>query len=738
MKKLSIRPVLEFIAAQGRDHLTAGDWAQLTGIIEKRLAVKKARQKPWDQEAAYLKVIAHVGQLFKPPAKIKNTAVINAINNYLQAEGYAYDSVRHPPRHTDNTFYTKKQQPRHSYDIAFYNRLATAKNRPAHHTRETDELLSVFYMRCEETAEQILIGNLQIDDTKPEHWESPDVGRILLKPKNIYGMMVQQALQHAINTGKKEILFQSGDANDIAQWGNYTLKERTVTPRNYKKFMQDYQARLDKFGPNGVRVGEIFPKTKENNHLFQCVLAAGDGYYKTHELEAYQASFLECVTFYIDDNGMEFRKVDQAVANKILNGENAIHQALKARQASQALKHINELVYKLSGTRPPRTDRTAKINMLKCSSLPADKRETCRIINEFMANWNYDQIIMQQYPAIVRFDLSKVQDEGRSKFYYYNRNETNRLHTYRRDQLKIPALGKTYWTLPEDKYNINFASHGAPNGVPHYKIHQWYEKDLPAELKRQKLKFTRVPIITKRRGRPRPAHAWKIISGVGKFKKRPLTMFSTGTELRLDCETLPRLQAAVDKFGGGGAALRVLNDLIIAHGTARLGSYTADDDQITLANQSLALLAHEGLHRLKAKGLIPNKEFQALVVAGGRLVQQVPTLAQHINQRDEHGRLRYPPGPARTEELAALFVESYYHDNSRARKSLMGQKIPFVERVLSYVAAVIELVAAHCGHTPALAKCFLRRVERGHYASLPQRTPRRNFPQTDYDYVRTG
>ena len=109
---------------------------------------------------------------------------------------------------------------------------------PAHHVSAKNDFRSVYFMRCEESAEQILIGNLQIDDTMPQYWDDPVVGQIMLQTKNMTSMMVQHALRHALRTGKKDILFQCGDANDLTQWGRQSLREVRVTRRNYKKFME--------------------------------------------------------------------------------------------------------------------------------------------------------------------------------------------------------------------------------------------------------------------------------------------------------------------------------------------------------------------------------------------------------------------------------------------------------------------------------------------------------------------
>ena len=87
-------------------------------------------------------------------------------------------------------------------------------------------------------------------------------------------------------------------------------------------------------------------------------------------------------------------------------------------------------------------------------------------------------------------------------------------------------------------------------------------------------------------------------------------------------------------------------------------------------------------------------------------------LAQEIKRKDPAGDYLYPPGKVRNEEYAALFAETYFTNNRRARKNLMGEKITVTEKLFGYAAAAFDIVKGACGNNAALARSFLRRVER--------------------------
>ena len=133
-------------------------------------------------------VINHVARQFQEKTKLTLGRLAQIVDRYMRQQSYSYEEEVHKPRYTKNAFYKDEQKAGQvrSYDVAFYNHLASS-NRPAHHWHPQKKFPSVYYMRCEESAEQLLIGNLQIDDTMPEYWDAPSVGHVLLQPKTCTG-----------------------------------------------------------------------------------------------------------------------------------------------------------------------------------------------------------------------------------------------------------------------------------------------------------------------------------------------------------------------------------------------------------------------------------------------------------------------------------------------------------------------------------------------------------------------
>ena len=166
MNKLTLRPLLEFIKKQKRTYLTSGDWQQLEAGIKKRRAEKLSAGHGTEAEDEYLKLLIPLHELFTRQARVKTTVIINALNQALVSGKYGYNMHRHEPRHQRNTFYPKPEKtvPHQVYDLAFYH-AAAGRRHMAHHYHDYDR--SVYYMRCEERADTILFGNMQIDARRP-------------------------------------------------------------------------------------------------------------------------------------------------------------------------------------------------------------------------------------------------------------------------------------------------------------------------------------------------------------------------------------------------------------------------------------------------------------------------------------------------------------------------------------------------------------------------------------------
>ena len=546
----------------------------------------------------------------------------------------------------------------------------------------------------------------------------------MLQKKNIYGMMVQQALKHAIASGKKEILFQCGDANELAQWNRRHLKPVTITAKNYKKFQKDYEEKLARFGPTGCKVGDYYKPGKVDIH-HHFVTAVGPDSYQVFRDFLRPMSLL----WSLEKPALSGPGIIPGLDGAENEGElekfcTRIEKLHREEKYNALLTEIKNSLRRFFKTRLARTNRPAELARLK-KILPPGEKYIRALLDRVWHEFGYDKFMLKNFPALKKMILNtpiKVDgvNSSRSVFYYNSQNEKYN-YTLKKSSLAAPEIGKTYLTPTQDKFNINFILDPKSEYALFQRTYNWYEKTLLQEFKKYGLGVEKVPVQTIQRKRPVEAHAWKVNSGVNEFKRRPLTVFSTRAELKMDCETLPRLQAAAAKFACPPEQLTIVNDFLTEEdGSKKSGAYAATGE-IRLANHSLGILAHEGLHKLKAKGVIPAKEYRALVRAGKQITRSRPEENKYINQRDKAGNYIYPPGRVRNEEYAAIFVETYYENNALARKNLMGDKLRVTEKVLDYIKTLRDIIQSRLRMPAARARSFLRRVEKGLVLSPPSR-----------------
>ena len=442
----------------------------------------------------------------------------------------------------------------------------------------------------------------------------PRRGELMMQKKNVYGMMVQQALKHAVEGGKKEILFQCGDANELAQWNLSRLKQQIITEKNYKKFQQNYQTKLDNFGPQGYAVGDKLAHHWGHQGWFYAVTETTPDYYRFVEsfwpprtllYHLYQTSAtvpgVSPGTLPADREKF-FDKIGREL---FIQYRDEGYQAL-----SNELKNAVKII---TGQEVPATAQA--LSLARLEEIFPRQLGYGQFLDRLDSVWHesgLDKIILDHYTELGKVALTEPTPDDRPVIYYDSRNkDINFMLT--KSSLKAPEIGKTYVVPRRDQYNINFMNY-PPTGKPlHYKIYNWYEKTLEQELKKHGIVVQKVPLTTTKRGRVREAHAWKVKSGITQFKRRPLTALAARPELKMDCETLPRLQAAALKFGVRPEYLTIVNDFLVGPtGLKKIGEHISETGEVRLANSSLAILAHEGLHKLKAQGVIPPKEYRRL------------------------------------------------------------------------------------------------------------------------------
>ena len=264
--------------------------------------VKKQRQRGQKKSPAvyknYMLLLARLRKELKQAGEMSPAALRVWIDRQLRIENLPYHARRHssahqncfdPPgpagkiydialynlyarrgehnHHAEERVYTLehlKQQLKESFEHELNQPAATWESAAAAATVRLDDWLErlkthygcVCYARFEEFPDRTLIGNMQID-SKKDNWEKSAKGELLGQTSNVYRVLVQETIKHALTLGAKKIIFQAGYAAEIAQWGNSRdfIEREKITEKNIKKHHQRYKALTRQY--EKINIGDI-------------------------------------------------------------------------------------------------------------------------------------------------------------------------------------------------------------------------------------------------------------------------------------------------------------------------------------------------------------------------------------------------------------------------------------------------------------------------------------------------
>ena len=215
------------------------------------------------------------------------------------------------------------------------------------------------------------------------------------------------------------------------------------------------------------------------------------------------------------------------------------------------------------------------------------------------------------------------------------------------------------------------------------------------------------------------ATGWEVTGGLDRFEKIPLICFANHQTLKLDNVSSAQLMRAADKFGLSKEQLHVTNDWIAHNNNKYTGLYDKKQDRVHLSSNSLSLLVHECVHRLKEKQLIPKKEFRAMVSAGKRLVAADKNLFARIEKGKNNDNKLYKENINKDEEYAAIWAENFYERENTARKYLMNEKVPVFSKIIYYIKEAKIILKSYINNDDErIARAFLRKIEQ----NQPQKT----------------
>ena len=711
MEQLGISALANLLDDAARAYVTAGDLKQVIVRLQNRQKQKQVVQPGADTrvETRQIKYVRTLIKRFAGRRKIPKAELSAAVDKILRHAHLNYYHEKHPVANPNVYWSAVPDNPHRpsnisSYDVAFYSPQASLESERDYHHLSRRGDASVFFIRCEErNDDELLIGNIQIDDKGEIPWRTPSTGELLLKPQNLEVRMIQEAVKYALDRGFKKIYFQAGAAMQIAQFDEIMIDSIKITPRHQAFYQEKHKKDLARF--DGLRPGAVVGTL---NSLKITV------YDRTTTTLACCALYPESDNLYVAAMDVlrdtENKSVDtQYVNNTVFEG------AVRRYDAGEVLGALNLLIRQLNSKADITSARAAKLKFIqRWIDLHRAKKANHpnHLAHAFLVKFGYENVILTALPQLKKYDLPDAGEVYIDTMGSYN-------YSLPRTLLKAPVLGKTYRIFP------GAAAEDFPELMidirPEYRLFRWYDERLPKLFKKAGLTYELQNITTEREERRMTVPVYVLEArSLERFAHTPRRVFATHPHRRPDTHTLAELTAAAQKFGLTSRQLVVANEWIMAEGVRRTGYYDSATDTIQITAKNLGLLAHEGLHRLVARDMIPAKEYQALVATGRALARRHPPFKKYIEKVDAAGRSLYPAGPARDQEYAALCAEYYYTHKAALQKHLSNKKLTQFEQIIDYVRQVLEIIATKFGHQPAQAASFLRRVAVAPSAGRPR------------------
>ena len=606
MHYLSVRPLSNFLESHPRDYIT---WPEFTNL--ERQVKKRCRTEVVSQTATkhYLALFGVLRFEFIGQAKLNREALCARVDSWLRQKNIFYTRNINPPAtnnvFTPQEFHSKNFTPK-IYDLSYYNSV-TQGHEGGHHPRKKyqgdylrtlraqikniiastkdednesalaasaqkivklfESQLNVkgkienwsnnFYIRCEEFAETVLYGNLQIDQKNlAKELDNEDPQAAMFSSRNIYCHMVQEAVLHALELGKTRILFQAGQAAEYAQWGHRqkTLTRELVTPENIKVHEEIWLRDKEEFAK--MRLGQTFSYHQQAPLIIEKItsrnvrlrdpqygvllpaiyhLAHKYGYGELglnfmqafNSMTALNNSWLrqgpdlvdQLKTFVprvcVDDHGVVLQR-DILYRCHLELYETFQHYFVE-NDLAKALTALNMIFSMVTGLNYNQNS-TAKLQALgelrNARRYPGYTKNSYLIINKFLLEFNYQAQLLEKFP-----ELQYTKTDKGSEYFFLG-----------------PVGQENLRPMPAPQVNdfspYNSAAYLAkrPTSVLSQRqrisgIYNWYENVLPEVLTMLHLPYKKTIISRRHKDKTYRAYAWEITAPLPTLRKKLRIMF---------------------------------------------------------------------------------------------------------------------------------------------------------------------------------------------------------------------
>ena len=615
IKPLAIR-LANWPAQQKITPATVKAWCQEITVVARKNFPGTSRDKN------YLKVVRALQEQSTPSAGYSVEEFLRKIDGIIREYGFYFTKARHAVafKNIVQPGAEDRPLPDNNYDLAFYHParpinifghhnkdiyrsaapdfistyrgeiqdyLKKAETAPPSHLAEVLKYIarqrrhlaelaekvnikSLFYFRCEEFHNQLLVGNMQIDLREPLSGSGEEELAPLHSPRNIQTLMVQEAVKHALAAGKEKIIFQGGAAVELAQW--YYRKEPRhrvlITEKNLSEYREKHAQLQEEYMQR--RIGAIVElptgeklirvrRTSSGEHYYPLAHAyliplvynltaaqnlpapsavartsvptpSAQKHKKSPEIHEETPTLLSPVlSVHTHPHLNKLRRLIDL--NKyLLREENAPEFALRLRHLSlycaareyynrdnfPELGRVLAQIFNYGPEVPPPASPAQENFLRQLKSTAAPTEALYKTLEPYLVKFGYAAALQKRFSQVKKINMPS----GVVRFY------ANDGRLIARPNLAKPEVN--------DLVPANYKLPGFPTG--HDRIYQWYEKTLLKIFKKLNLSYRRVPIYGWRKNHagavegdnPRErimVTGWEITTPKEELQTRALTVF---------------------------------------------------------------------------------------------------------------------------------------------------------------------------------------------------------------------
>ena len=526
----TVWPLFQLINELPKAELTA---KELAGVVP-RLAAQRAGTAAAAIGATYQKIITAVQAAAARP-RVAKTHLQTQVDRIMRADGWGYTRHTHAPLY-GNLFYRPPSSTAH--DWAFYS---TQDPEVAGHAHREDHQKSSFYARVEQglMENELLIGNLQ----HGKFAGAPGRGKI----NNLRTAMVLESLRAGAATGATSLVLHSGDAMQIAQFGerrlapgpdNFTAAAQW--PGLYAHVWRHLYTRLQTaaplppgellfVGPTTYRVVAQTPDTLKilpleiDNQVYFPLLHLFDYY------AAPTAPTSPVPLFGREILSPQFKAhwdlIGRAEVFSTRENFKALMTAAAEDNFTEIYERITELFARLTGVRGPDPQRSAKIDFLAATRTQYFHMfsQTLTYLAAYLQKFNHNSLLLAKF----KFLTAQPDQRALGGVRYTHKNLAQEYFALTPGAL---AAGTTGGRPAGGGKQFPFRGPPAAQKHDYYPLYQFYEKDLPKILTKLGINFRVKPLVAVR---TRPAGAtldfisygWEITDPPEKIQALPIPLF---------------------------------------------------------------------------------------------------------------------------------------------------------------------------------------------------------------------